>query len=943
MKKLFGLLAVFLLFLIAIFAVMAVFPPTGLAQRLLVAGTRTATGLDLKITGPVTLKLFPHAAMRMENVALTPPAGSARGPGAAPLVTTRVLEVNASLLAAITGGRTIDRVALTGSTVEVSIGMDGLPEGVVTASSRRSPAGGAVGQYSIASLELIDATIDYRDQRSGLAARLERANATVRDARLDGFGEALVKAGAAVVRGPTVGGAIDVADLDAKLSVFDGARIQQAQAVGQTVRWQDAQSKATLVATGVSATGRGVAPALADAVSATAATATWRSGAGAVLETNGFTGSATAVNGNGAGASKLNAGKLSWSDGSGETIETLTLAAELAAVRLDGLGGVTVKAAGATWRTRDGKILSASDLDAIAKSVKPGRAEEFTARSARASYADSKRSGGGGIALEQASFSTPVLAGGVPVEGTLGFTWLKEKIEGRIKLPAPDALLTSTSLPTTVAFTNSRGSLDFEGAIDAATGNAKGRTRAVTSSIEQAAAWLGVGVPANIKGGVTVTGDIDAGSNRVALGNGRIEHGKNAVTGSVAVEFGGPRPRFSGRLAADALAIDGYLGLEAVRPKPLPKPAGGAGAKPQTIEPEVDLSDVFKSTMRAMLDAPLKRDGKIEIPDLSANDLIPAARRAKPVTSAATAWSETTFDVSGLNGFDLDIDWSVKQLDVRGMQLNVPQLKTVLNAGTLALEGTNLGTKDGKISGRAEINARERVPQIEARLKGEGVDLYALSAALGMTPVIDGDTSVEADIKTRGTTQKQLVEGLSGTVKTNMPQGHVLGYDLGNITITTLLRWLTGNREYDPERRTPISGLKADLTIDKGVVKDSQVVMGGPLLGVTAEGTVGLIDQRIDYRGKARIASWFSGLPFKIFGDLSRPTFQPDLNLASVFSRSPAGEPTLSEIIAAAEIKEDAELALLIGRVLQKAGADGLDPATTAALNALQGRALGRR
>ena len=105
------------------------------------------------------------------------------------------------------------------------------------------------------------------------------------------------------------------------------------------------------------------------------------------------------------------------------------------------------------------------------------------------------------------------------------------------------------------------------------------------------------------------------------------------------------------------------------------------------------------------------------------------------------------------------------------MQLNVPQLKTVLDAGTLSLEGRDLGTKDGKISGKAQIDAREAVTAISANFKGEGVDVYALSAALGITPMIEGDTAVTANVSSRGNSQRQLVEQLSGNVTTNMPAG----------------------------------------------------------------------------------------------------------------------------------------------------------------------------
>ena len=109
-----------------------------------------------------------------------------------------------------------------------------------------------------------------------------------------------------------------------------------------------------------------------------------------------------------------------------------------------------------------------------------------------------------------------------------------------------------------------------------------------------------------------------------------------------------------------------------------------------------------------------------------------------------------------------------------------------------------------------------------------------------------------------------------------------------------------------------------------------------------AEGTIRLIDQRLDYTGRARISSFFTSLRFKLFGDWKQPTFSPDLDIASVFSRGGPGQPGLDQLLAGVDMT-DPELALLIGRVMQKAGPTGLDAGTAAFLQALQKKALGGR
>lgn len=190
-------------------------------------------------------------------------------------------------------------------------------------------------------------------------------------------------------------------------------------------------------------------------------------------------------------------------------------------------------------------------------------------------------------------------------------------------------------------------------------------------------------------------------------------------------------------------------------------------------------------------------------------------------------------------------------------------------------------------------------------------------------------------------TVKQLVEQLTGTVTTNMPQGHILGYDLGAINVLTLGKLFFGGRLYDPEARTAISGLKADLNIEKGVVKDSQVTVGGPLLGVNAQGTIGLIEQRIDYRGSGRLR--IMDFSFLYFGDWARATFLPRLGSGASRARAGPDQVSLADVIAASDIKEDVELALLIGRVLQQERTGGVAPDTAVVLRALQKKALGTK
>lgn len=977
MKKALGLLGVFVLFLAAVVAALAiVVPRTDLGKRMLVAGTRAKTGLELQINGPMTLRLVPSVSLRMEGVVLTNPAE----PGRAPIIVSRVVELDAGYMAALGATHTLDRIALTEPVITVETDKQGRyvwqPDVAVT---REAPARVTRG-FAFSAVEIKGGTISYRDQRNGATVRLERADIALRNVSQESIGEALVKAGATAVLDPATGMSVEVADLDAKASSFAGGRIASFAASGSTLRWRDRTQPSGVEATKFAASADALGLDGAGRVSFSGGALSWRDPAnGSTLSAENLETAAGSLKGGRLADVTFKSNRFAYAHPASGSLSIGGLAGSAKAARLDALDELAISGASVAYDLAKNGRVDASAVSATAKSVTAAGIDDVTVKSTAAAFLNestgtvragavtvaaknatparlqgfaftsgslsllqpTRAAGASPLGLDEVSIAAPVLAFGAPVDATVAFTHRKDRVSGTVKLPPPETLAAGPAVPANVSLKASHGSIDFDGRIETgATPSFKGRTRAATTSVDALASWLGMSVPATVKGPADLTGDIDATSTRAALANARIGHGANVLTGSVAIDVAGARPKISGKIAADKLDADAYLGVAPVKPRPPTQSGAPGGSKPQVIEPEAPLSDVFKTYMRAMIDAPVTRGGMLEIPAVPVDELIPAATRAK-AKQPTSPWSEEKFDLSGLRALDLDVEWAVKSLGVRGMQFAVPQLKTVLDDGALTLEGNGLGTKDGRLSGRARIDARQPVPSISANVKGEGVDLYAMSEAFGVTPLLDGDTGIDADIRSTGNSQRQLVEQLTGTVRTNMPEGHVLGYDLGNITLGTVIRWLTGNREYDPERRTRVTGLNTDLKIEKGVVKESTVVMGGPLLGVNAEGTIGIVEQRLDLNGRARIASFFSGLPFRIFGNWQRPTVQPDLSLASVFSRSAPGEASLADIIANADIKPDAELALLIGRVMQKAGPSGLDAGTRAFLEGIQKRAIG--
>lgn len=883
MKKIWIVVTVLVVLLLAAINIVLLMPPTGYAKQKIVAGVKEATGLDVKIDGPVSLRLIPSVALRMDAVELSNPAT----PGL-PLLAAKAVEVRADALPLLRGSRAIDRVRLIEPRIALSVDKDGKPNWATSASPAvPAPAPGstspaatpAAGQQpaatrdagasaasnaadapKVVTLQIVGGNLVYRDARENAVVTLRDFEGTASDVTASRVATALVKGASLTVGDGSGGQQGTLSDLSVTAKELTPAGVGEATLQGRALSYKSDPGGQTLTAEQVA-------------------------------------GTAGRIDARGAGPVALSAAKLGWRDPrSGAALSLNEASGNFGRIAMGWLEGVTFKSGSLSWQ-EGGK--------------------------------------GSALSFEHVSASAARLAPADPVDAEVAFVWNRERVGGRARLPSPTAFLAAPAGPVELKLASSKGSIDFDGALvggDAL--RAKGKTKASTASLGDLARWLGVDAPASVKGSASVTGDIDARGQRIELTNGRIEHEATAATGSLTVDLAGSRPLLSGKLAADKLDANTYLGLT-----PLPKRTASRAATrspepasaPVTVTPQVSVKDSLKAYMRALLDAPPTRSGTLDIPDVTLEQLAPT--RARPAAASAEEWSNERIDLSGLKTVDLDLDLAVKSLIVRDYDIAVPQLKTTLRNGALILDGSNLATRGGKLSGKATVDASQTVPQLKATFTGEGIDVAELFESAGTTAMLTGASNVEGDLTGSGSSQKQIVESLSGRVRARMSQGSIVGYDFSSIW-----SWLFGERKFDPHQRTPFNRLDAQINLDKGVSKASRVEVDGPILGMEGDGTIRLPDKDLDYRARFRLSSLFGEWAVRIFGDWDKPSVTPDLG---VFSRSPGGKAPLTDMLRGVDLK-DAELAGLIGQVLDRAGPRGLDPVFAENLRALQSKAQGQ-
>ncbi|MGE3711777.1 MAG: AsmA-like C-terminal region-containing protein, partial [Hyphomicrobiaceae bacterium] len=436
----------------------------------------------------------------------------------------------------------------------------------------------------------------------------------------------------------------------------------------------------------------------------------------------------------------------------------------------------------------------------------------------------------------------------------------------------------------------------------------KGRVDVAAPSLETFARWLDFPLPDGFAGTATAAGDVEAGTGRIALSNVRLTHVGQSASGSLAIDMTGDRPRISGRLEADKLDVDRYAGLAA--PKRAVTRNAGDGRAPVAGIPA---NQVIKAYLESLLAQPVARGaGRLKT---DAEFSLEAPARTTTGKLSNIEWDATPIKFAALNTFDLDLDVAVRTLSLRGLDVGVPLLKAKLSEGKLELEGNELALRGGQMGATVIVDARQPMPSVAARVKGTGIDVSRVLEAFGFDPVLAGASSIEADITSLGTSERELVEGLSGRVQAKMGSGRIVGYDL------TTPWGLAAAGNFDPSRSMDITGITAAMTIENGVTRDTKAELTGPKISADGSGVIRLVPQEMDYKANVKL-NWLSSILVNVFGDWS--SLQWKYSLGGFLLGG--GNGSTSPDLVPSDIFGDPALARLADQVLTRAGKGGLEP-----------------
>ncbi len=260
----------------------------------------------------------------------------------------------------------------------------------------------------------------------------------------------------------------------------------------------------------------------------------------------------------------------------------------------------------------------------------------------------------------------------------------------------------------------------------------------------------------------------------------------------------------------------------------------------------------------ARIDAQLDRvrpfvDLQANFGTLDVNRFVAPAQRG---AAAAPAAASMPIDLQPLRAADARLQISVARLLRAPYRIDGLDLQAQIDNGALDLRRLAGRAWGGSFNASGSADAASG--RLALRLRADEVDLRALLADTTGYDGLRGRGRIEADLRSQGATMGAVRAGLNGRLTLALRPAAIRGVDLAQ----TLRGWRTATQDSvasDAARQTDFSQLDGSFDIRNGVGQSSDLDGRSDFLRVGGEGSVDLVQGRIDYLLRARVVNAAGG------------------------------------------------------------------------------------
>ena len=431
----------------------------------------------------------------------------------------------------------------------------------------------------------------------------------------------------------------------------------------------------------------------------------------------------------------------------------------------------------------------------------------------------------------------PDLQSPLAAQGSL--VYKGKPVELALAVERPLALLQDGSSPVRVTGEAPDVALRFDGAVDnAATPQAAGAIELNVASLRDLAAWLGEPLAFEGEGLRTfrLSGQVEGSPTRIALNEAKLALDAIEGQGNVLVDLSGQVPQVTGRLELGAVDLNPYLPPEA---------ADQASADDET------------------------------------------AGQRDELEAAPTDWSDEPIELPPIGGADVDFTLSTDALKVRDLQLDRSQLALRLQGAQLTVDLEEIALYGGQGSGQLEVEVTDGTPRISNRFRLEGLQAMPFLSDAADFQRLRGTANTEFALQTRGRSQRELVQNLSGQGQATFREGAIVGINLAAMVRNVTTAFEGGAA--GAERETDFAELSGSFNVRNGILSNDDLRLQAPVLRVAGRGQINLPERTLEYRLEPKAAKTLEGqggerdvagllVPVIIRGPWDNLTFVPDLS-----------------------------------------------------------------
>lgn len=320
---------------------------------------------------------------------------------------------------------------------------------------------------------------------------------------------------------------------------------------------------------------------------------------------------------------------------------------------------------------------------------------------------------------------------------------------------------------------------------------------------------------------------------------------------------------------------------------------GPEHANARDIRLELDDSTLRGSAGMRNFDAPaLTFD--LELDHIDADRYLPPDEEvvATPATAPAAAL-ELPMDT--LHELDLDGRLAIGRLKLSGLTMTDFRAQVRAKDGAIAVAPIEASLYGGRYAGNVRLDVRDDAPAFAIDEAVTGVQAGPLLKDMLDLDVVSGIADFRIRANTRGTTDGELRRNANGAGSFSFRDGAIKGFNTAQMIREASARLQGHSPPPDRVLETDFTELAGTLQIGDGFVRNEDLRGNSPYLRLGGSGHVDIVNERIDYRLRARIVDTAAGqggaglddvkgvdIPVRITGALT----EPDIRLDSDFLRN---------------------------------------------------------